>query len=226
VNVLFLLFFSLLIVGQDNRQNERHQMVQFQIQGRGVSCQATIEAMKRVERHKLVPAEYQHLAYSDGPLPIGYGQTISQPFIVAFMTESIRPKKGIKVLEIGTGSGYQAAILAEIGCEVYTVEIVKELGERAKSDLQLMGYKNVHIKVGDGYKGWLEHAPFDAIIVTAAPETIPPPLLEQLKEGGRLIIPVGPQFVTQQLLLVEKINGEFQSRSLAPVRFVPFLRNE
>jgi protein-L-isoaspartate(D-aspartate) O-methyltransferase len=224
-HLIFLFVLLNIMYGQDNRQNERYQMVQFQIQGRGVTCQATLEAMKSVERHRLVPVEYQHLAYSDTPLPIGYGQTISQPYIVAFMTEAIRPKKGMKVLEIGTGSGYQAAILAEMGCEVYTIEIVKELGERSKRDLLSMGYKNVHVKVADGYRGWPEFAPFDAIIVTAAPETIPPPLLEQLKEGGRLIIPVGPQHLTQQLLLAEKLHGIVHTRTLAPVRFVPFLRD-
>ncbi len=209
---------------QNNRHDERERMVQFQIKGRGISNQAIINAFQKVERHKLVPDEYQNMAYDDTPLPIGFGQTISQPYIVAYMTESIKPKKGMKVLEIGTGSGYQAAILAEIGCEVYSVEIIPELAEKAAIQIKSMGYTNVQIKNGDGYLGWEENSPYDAIIVTAAPESIPEHLLEQLKNNGRLVIPVGSQFQSQQLLLVEKVNGILNSKVIAPVRFVPLIR--
>jgi protein-L-isoaspartate(D-aspartate) O-methyltransferase len=165
------------------------------------------------------------LAYADGPLPIGYGQTISQPYIVAFMTEAIDPKPGMKVLEIGTGSGYQAAVLGEIVAEVYSIEIVEPLGTKAQKDLEKLGYKNVHVKVGDGYQGWPEQAPFDAIIVTAAPEKVPQPLIDQLKEGGKMIIPVGSNTDTQELRLLEKKKGKIRTTSLLPVRFVPFTRD-
>lgn len=201
-------------------------MVNNQIIARGIKHKATIEAMKKVERHKLVPSNMRIRAYDDSPLPIGFGQTISQPYIVAYMTEVIKPEKGQKVLEIGTGSGYQAAVLAEIVSDVYTVEIVSELAERAQKDLQGLGYKNIHVRSGDGYHGWPEHAPYDAIIVTAAADYIPPALIEQLKEGGRMIIPVGSQFMTQQLVLVEKHKGKVRSRNVMPVRFVPFTRGK
>jgi len=220
-----LLLITLLLSGSE-REVERHLMVRTQIQARGINDEATLEAMKKVERHRLVPDDMKSFAYMDRPLPIGYGQTISQPYIVAFMTEVIRPQKGHKVLEIGTGSGYQAAVLAEIVDEVYTIEIVEALGKRAQRDLNRLNYKNIHIKIGDGYYGWEEHAPFDAIVVTAAAEYIPPPLIAQLKEGGRMIIPVGSPFLTQQLVLVEKIDGKTLSRNLMPVRFVPFTRNK
>jgi len=206
------------------RQTERDRMVSVQIMERGIKHEATLRSMRKVERHKLVPSAQRHNAYRDSPLPIGFGQTISQPYIVAFMTESVNPAQGQKVLEIGTGSGYQAAILAEIVDEVYTIEIIRELGERAIKDLNALGYKNIHVKIGDGYFGWPEHAPFDAIVVTAAAEYIPPPLIEQLKDGGKMIIPVGSQFMTQQLVLVEKRGNRIRSRNLMPVRFVPFTR--
>jgi len=207
------------------RQTERNSMVNSQIVARGISHEATIAAMKRVERHKLVPLEQRQFAYQDRPLPIGYNQTISQPYIVAYMTEVLNPQKGQKVLEIGTGSGYQAAVLAEIVDEVYTIEIVKELGIRAKNDLKKMGYTNIHFKIGDGYAGWEEHAPYDAIIVTAAPDHIPEKLIEQLKDGGRMIIPVGPAYLNQQLRLIEKRNGKISQTNVMGVRFVPFTRN-
>ena len=171
-----------------------------------------------------MPSEQRRFAYADRPLPIGYGQTISQPFIVAYMTQIIDPKPGQKVLEIGTGSGYQAAILAEIVDHVYTIEIVPELGRSAEKLLNEL-YNNVSVKIGDGYYGWEEAGPFDAIVVTAAAGTIPPPLIEQLKTGGKMIIPVGSPYMTQQLMLVEKGTRRYTTRSLMPVRFVPFTRS-
>ncbi len=219
--VVLVLFF---IQGKE-RQSERESMLRDQIEGRGITHRETIRAMRVVERHRLVPKDQVINAYKDGPLPIGYGQTISQPYIVAYMTQAISPEKGHKILEIGTGSGYQAAVLAEIVDQVYSVEIIKPLGERAKRDLELLGYKNIHIKIGDGYYGWEEFAPYDAIVVTAAAEFVPPPLLAQLKDGGKMIIPVGSSFITQQLVLVEKGGDRISSRNLLPVRFVPFTRS-
>ncbi len=219
--VVLVLFF---IQGKE-RQSERESMLRDQIEGRGITHRETIRAMRVVERHRLVPKDQVINAYKDGPLPIGYGQTISQPYIVAYMTQAIKPEKGYKILEIGTGSGYQAAVLAEIVDQVYSVEIIKPLGERAKRDLELLGYKNIHIKIGDGYYGWEEFAPYDAIVVTAAAEFVPPPLLAQLKDGGKMIIPVGSSFITQQLVLVEKGGDRISSRNLLPVRFVPFTRS-
>lgn len=183
---------------------------------------AVLEVMRKVPRHRFVPEDLIRHAYADGPLRIGYGQTISQPYIVAYMTEMLAPKKEDVVLEIGTGSGYQAAVLAELVKEVYSIEIVPELGQQAKERLESLGYKNVHARVGDGYFGWKEHAPFDAIIVTAAASHIPPPLVEQLKPGGRMAIPVGPPMQVQQLLMVEKrADGSILQRSVMPVSFVP-----
>ncbi|MGV8828429.1 MAG: protein-L-isoaspartate(D-aspartate) O-methyltransferase [Breznakibacter sp.] len=218
--VVMVLFF---IQGKE-RQSEMASMLRDQIEGRGITHRETIRAMRVVERHRLIPQDQVINAYKDGPLPIGYGQTISQPYIVAYMTQAINPKKGHKILEIGTGSGYQAAVLAEIVDQVYSVEIIKPLGERAKRDLDLLGYKNIHIKIGDGYYGWEEFAPYDAIVVTAASEFVPPPLLAQLKDGGKMIIPVGSSFITQQLVLVEKRGDRISTRDLLPVRFVPFTR--
>ncbi len=220
------LILLLTLIPQGERQTERDIMIRQQIESRGITHKPTIEALRKVQRHMLVPDNQKQNAYRDSPLPIGYGQTISQPYIVAYMTEAIQPKKGQKVLEIGTGSGYQAAVLAEIVDEVYTIEIVEPLGNRAKRDLEDLGYKNIHVKIGDGYNGWEEHAPFDAIIVTAAAEYIPPPLIAQLKDGGKMIIPVGSQFMTQQLVLVEKTDGKVRSRNVMPVRFVPFTRTD
>ena len=221
----FILFFLFPFSAQDNFQRQRERLVKERLIPQGIKDQQVLKAMQKVERHKLIPESLQKHAYEDRPLPIGNDQTISQPFIVALMTEAIKPKPGMKVLEIGTGSGYQAAVLAEIVDEVYTIETVEELAERAKKDLQDMGYDNIHFKVGDGFYGWEEHAPYDAIIVTAAPEEIPPRLIEQLKVGGRMIIPVGPTPNTQELKLVEKKkNGKLKTRDLLPVRFVPFTR--
>jgi protein-L-isoaspartate(D-aspartate) O-methyltransferase len=179
--------------------------------------------MKKVERHLFVPAELANYAYSDRPLPIGHGQTISQPFIVAFMTEVVGIEKTSKVLEIGTGSGYQAAILAEICDSVYSIEIIPELGKQAENILTQLNYKNVQVKIGDGYKGWPEKAQFDAIIVTCAPEHVPEPLKDQLAEGGRMIIPVGKTNAVQELILLRKKNGKLIESSTFPVRFVPMI---
>ncbi|MGM1055716.1 MAG: protein-L-isoaspartate(D-aspartate) O-methyltransferase [Bacteroidota bacterium] len=221
-----LLLFSIAPAEQDKYQKDRQQMVKTQLEARGINHKPTLNAMRSVERHRLVPPGQMQYAYEDRPLPIGFGQTISQPYMVAYMTEVIRPTAGMKILEIGTGSGYQAAVLAEIVDEVYTIEIVEELAKTAKSRLKEMGYTNIHVKEGDGYFGWEEHAPFDAIIVTAASEFIPPPLIEQLKEGGKMVIPVGAPFTSQQLMLVEKQkDGKRKTRNLIPVRFVPFTRN-
>ncbi len=208
----------------DEFSREREAMVRTQIRARGIRDRATIDAMRNVPRHLYVHNVQRRNAYQDRPLPIGFGQTISQPFIVAYMTEIIEPKPEHRVLEIGTGSGYQAAVLAEIIDEVYTIEIIPQLGEQAREILDAQ-YNNVHVKIADGYYGWEEHAPFDAIVVTAAAEYIPPPLVEQLREGGRMIIPVGSPFQIQQLMLVTKEeDGHISTRSLMPVRFVPFER--
>jgi len=211
--------------GQSPTQ-QRDAMVRTQIERRGIDDESVLRAMRTVPRHEFVPERYVGRAYQDSPLPIGYGQTISQPYIVAYMTELIRPRPGHRVLEIGTGSGYQAAILAEIVDSVYSVEIVPELADTVAQRLTRLGYGTVTVKQGDGYYGWAEHGPFDAIIVTAAAEHIPPPLIEQLKDGGRMIIPVGSPFFTQTLMLIEKKDGSVTTRSLIPVRFVPFTRAE
>ncbi len=199
-------------------------MVGRQIENRGINNQPTLDAMLAVPRHKFVPPNLLERAYNDGPLPIGYGQTISQPYIVAYMTAAIDPEKEFKVLEIGTGSGYQAAVLSEIVSDVYTIEIITELYNSASERLRGLGYKNVISKNADGYYGWEKFAPFDAIIVTAASEYIPPPLIEQLKDGGKMIIPVGSPFLNQTLILIEKEGEDITTTSLLPVRFVPFTR--
>jgi protein-L-isoaspartate(D-aspartate) O-methyltransferase len=201
-------------------------MVEQQIAARDVSNPAVLEAMRSVPRHRFAPNHPPELAYSDRPLPIGHEQTISQPYIVARMTELLEPDAADRALEIGTGSGYQAAVLAEIVDSVYTIEIIPELATTATRRLRNLGYDNVTVRNADGFKGWPERAPFDLIIVTAAPEEIPPPLTRQLAEGGRMIIPVGPTGGMQHLTLVTKENGEISTRELAPVRFVPFLRND
>ncbi len=204
---------------QVDYSQKRHHMVESQIVTRGVQSDYILNAMKRVKRHLFVPDNLQQFAYADEPLPIGYGQTISQPYIVAYMTEALDLNQYSRVLEIGTGSGYQAAILAEIVKKVYTIEIVEPLGQHAKTILNDIGYRNIHSRIGDGYKGWPEAAPFDAIIVTAAPPEIPQPLIDQLKEGGRMIIPVGVGY--QELILLTKKKGNIEKKSLLPVRFVP-----
>ncbi len=211
---------------EDRYQRLREQMVNRQIVARGVENRPTIDAMRNVPRHKFVRSGEQRRAYLDNPLPIGHGQTISQPFIVAYMTQLINPEPGMNVLEIGTGSGYQAAVLAEITDQVYTIEIIEELGEWGKQNLRSAGYDKVQVKFADGYYGWEEYAPFDAIVVTAAADHIPPPLVEQLRDGGRMVIPVGSPFRTQNLMLVEKRGEDIRTRNLMPVRFVPFTREE
>jgi protein-L-isoaspartate(D-aspartate) O-methyltransferase len=204
---------------------QRQRMVEKQLKFRGIKDEGVLAAMAKVPREEFVPADQRADAYEDGPLPIGYDQTISQPYIVAFMTEQLRPKPSDRLLEIGSGSGYQAAILAELVANVYTIEIIEPLAKTAEATLQRLGYKNVHVKVGDGYQGWPEEAPFDAIIVTCAPDKVPQPLIDQLKEGGRMVIPVGERFA-QQLYLLEKKNGQLKESATLPVRFVPMLRDQ
>ncbi|HEV8631338.1 MAG TPA: protein-L-isoaspartate(D-aspartate) O-methyltransferase [Thermoanaerobaculia bacterium] len=198
----------------------RRDMVEQQIRGRGVRQPEVLQAMESVPRHLFIPSEHRDQAYGDAPLPIGWGQTISQPYIVAKMTELLELDRHDKVLEIGTGSGYHAAVLSRVAGQVFTIEIIDELGRQARATLQQLGYENVHVRIGDGYKGWPEEAPFDAIILTAAPPRDPPqPLLDQLKMGGRMVVPVG-SFV-QDLLLLTKTPHGIEKRTVAPVRFVP-----
>ncbi len=199
----------------------RRRMVKNQLEARGITDERVLKAMESVQRHEFVPDSQRGSAYEDHPLPIGYGQTISQPYIVALMTQSLNLSGDEKVLEIGTGSAYQAAVLAEIVDEVYTIEIIDALAERAKDTLRRLGYDNVRVKNADGYYGWEEHAPFDAIIITAAATHVPPPLLEQLKEGGLLIIPLGSQRYYQTLTLMKKVGEEVETTYITGVRFVP-----
>lgn len=209
---------------EDDRATERLYMVESQIVSRGITDSRVIEAMRRVPRHRFVPPAWQHAAYDDTPLSIGDGQTISQPFIVAAMTELARLTPQDRVFELGTGSGYQAAIASELAERVFTKEIHPALAGRARDTLAALGYDRVTVGAGDGYFGWPEAAPFDAILVTAAATHIPPPLVDQLKPGGRLVVPVGPPFSVQRLMLVEKSStGAVKTRSLFPVRFVPVL---
>jgi len=226
----YLIFALIIFAGCNNEESqkqmtdngfesERNSMVESQIIRRGVKNEHVLAAIRKVPRHEFVPAEEKNHAYFDEPLPIGEDQTISQPYIVAYMTEQLNLKKTDKVLEIGTGSGYQAAVLAEIADSVFTIEIVDVLAKRAEKTLTELGYKNVYVKSGDGYAGWGEHAPFDAIIITAAPPKIPQPLIDQLKIGGRLIAPVGKIF--QELVLLKKTEKGIKKNKLLPVRFVP-----
>lgn len=212
----------LAIAADDSFASARQRMVIEQLSGpgRNITNARVLSVMGKVPRDEFVPKGLRWNAYRDGPLPIGYGQTISQPFIVAFMTEQLEPKPADRVLEIGTGSGYQAAVLAELVASVYTVEIIEDLAKRAAADLQRLGYTNVYVRASDGYKGWPEAAPFDAVIVTCAPEKVPPPLVEQLKEGGRMIIPVGPTW-DQNLVLLRKQGDQLRRLAVLPVRFVP-----
>lgn len=206
----------------DDYAAARGRMVELQLKGAGrdISDPGVLKAMAEVPRHEFVPQPLREYAYSDSPLPIGFGQTISQPYIVAFMTERLEPKPSDKVLEIGTGSGYQAAVLSKLVAEVYTIEIVEPLGQRAKADLQRLGFGNVRVRIGDGYRGWPEAAPFDAIILTSAVSDVPQPLIGQLKEGGRMIAPLGPSYY-QDLYLLKKQGGKLERKAVLPVRFVP-----
>lgn len=220
------IFLLLMPWQEDVYTARREKMVKQQIERRGVKDPVVLKAMRTVKRHEFVPASETDNAYEDRPLPIGYSQTISQPYIVAYMTEAIKPQSHFKVLEIGTGSGYQAAVLSAIVREVYTIEIIPELGKSATERLKKAGYKNVQVRTSDGYHGWKEQAPYDAIVVTAAAEYIPPPLIGQLKDGGKMVIPVGSSFVTQMLVLVEKKKDTTTTKNLLPVAFVPFTRKK
>jgi protein-L-isoaspartate(D-aspartate) O-methyltransferase len=201
---------------------ERKRMVEYQIGARGITDKKIIDAFLKVERHRFVPKRYVRNAYEDSPLPIGEDQTISQPYIVAFMTHALELSRTDKVLEIGTGSGYQAAILAELCDHVFTIEVIPSLGRKAEALLKELGYENVRVKIGDGYQGWDEHAPYDAIIVTCAPTHVPEPLKKQLNEGGRMIIPLGEGY-QQELVLLRKRGGQLKQEKVLPVRFVPMV---
>lgn len=226
-----LLFSSIVLTAEDDYQLQRKGMIhaiEADVRATKIYLEKdaldprVMEAMNTVPRHELVPHKQRSKAYRNRPLPIGYGQTISQPYIVAIMTDLLNPKPEHRVLEVGTGSGYQAAILSQLVRQVYTMEIIEALGKRARRDLTKLGYDNIQVRIGDGYYGWKQHAPFDGIVVTAAASHIPPPLIEQLKLGGRMIIPVGSRFLTQQLLLVVKDEeGNVTTRQILPVRFVP-----
>src|SRR5882724_6764950 len=226
----YLLFAAIAATGCGQRAlidadlaAQRQRMVEQHLKARGIKDERVLAAMAKVPREEFIPVDARSDAYEDGPLPIGYDQTISQPYVVAFMTEQLRSKRSDRVLEIGSGSGYQAAILGELVAEVYTIEIVEPLAKSAEATLQRLNYKNVHVKAGDGYRGWPEHAPFDAIIVTCAPDHVPQQLTVQLKDGGRMVIPVGERFA-QQLYLLEKKDGQLKESATLPVRFVPMAR--
>lgn len=225
---LFLCVFCIFLLlghqkshGADPYEKERRVMIIQDIKGRGIKDAKVIEVMERLQRHLFVDENLRDKAYEDYPLPIGEGQTISQPYVVALMTEALRLKPTDKVLEIGTGSGYQAAVLSEIVKEVYTVEIRKSLADAASERLRNLGYRNVRVKYADGYFGWEEHSPFDAIIITAAVNHIPPPLIRQLKEGGRLILPLGSTVYYQMMTLATKKKGDMYIEQMGPVSFVP-----
>ncbi len=207
---------------KDDYYSERVKMVNSQIKARGVKNELVLKAMEKVPRHLFVPSNLQNQAYNDNPLQIGEGQTISQPYIVGFMTAALEPDSTYRVLEIGTGSGYQAAILGEICDSVFTIEIFESLGKSAAKILEKLGYQNIKVKIGDGYQGWPDKAPFDAIIVTCSPTQIPDPLTKQLKEGGKMIIPVGHSY-QQELILLNKENGILKKKKVLPVRFVPMI---
>ena len=224
--VLFFLLFSISCTQNDpNFDHLRKVMIKNQLQSRGIRDDAVLDVMRSVERHNFVPENYRDRAYSDGPLPIGHGQTISQPYIVAFMTEQLQVSSQHKILEIGTGSGYQAAILGELAKHVFTIEIIPELAEGAKNILNHLSYKNITVRAGDGYKGWPEEAPFERIMVTAAPTEVPLELIDQLAPGGRMILPVGAQFLVQYLWVIEKDDqGTVTKEKILPVRFVPMVK--
>lgn len=221
---LSILFLSIIpAYSQDVYEKKRQIMIEKDIRGRGITDKKVLDVMGKTPRHLFVEGHLMDAAYEDYPLPIDEGQTISQPYVVALMTEVLRLKPSDRVLEIGTGSGYQAAILAEIVKEVYTIEIRKGLADKAEKRLKKMGYKNVKVKYGDGYFGWEEYTPFDAIIITAAANHIPPPLIKQLKEGGKLIIPLGSTVYSQTLILAIKKKGELDLEEITSVRFVPMI---
>jgi protein-L-isoaspartate(D-aspartate) O-methyltransferase len=222
-SLFVLLLFPAFSAAQDQYALKRQQMVEQDIRGRGVKDPVVLGVMGKVPRHLFVDPTYRDRAYGDHPLPIGEGQTISQPYVVALMTEALGLKRSDRVLEIGTGSGYQAAVLAEVVREVYTIEIRKDLAQRAELTLKQLGYKNVQVKYGDGYFGWEEQAPFDAIIITAAANHIPPPLIKQLREGGRLIVPLGSTVYFQTLTLATKRRGQLDVEQISPVAFVPMV---
>lgn len=222
--ILFFLFAMAKGGAQQDYAALSESMVREQLEARDITDTLVLEVMRSVPRHEFVLKEYRPWAYNDRALPIGEGQTISQPYIVAYMTQTLGVQAGERVLEIGTGSGYQAAILSELGGEVYTIEIVETLGEEAKKRLKRLKYKNVNVRIGDGYNGWPEAAPFDAIMVTAGAEELPETLMEQLAEGGRMVIPIGPHGGVRQLTLITRSNGKFKSEKLMAVRFVPFIR--
>ncbi|MEA3476044.1 MAG: protein-L-isoaspartate(D-aspartate) O-methyltransferase [Candidatus Cloacimonadota bacterium] len=226
--IIFLLLLSNLSCAQDNEtkyKRERELMIKIQIENRGIKDTTVLSAMREVPRHIFVPELYRMFSYEDRPLPIGYGQTISQPYIVALMTKLLKLNKDSKALEVGTGSGYQAAILSEIVKEVYTIEIIEELYLRTNKVLEKAGYDTIKTKFGDGYYGWEEYAPYDAIIVTCTAEFVPPPLIKQLKIGGIMCIPVGPPFRVQNLLVITKKSEELiETEVITQVRFVPLIR--
>ncbi len=225
---LNLLSFALFIIACsrvkpkiDDYETLRQIMVRDQIEARGIKDEKVLNAMRKVPRHLFIPEEFRQFAYGDYPVSIGEGQTISQPYIVALMTEALRLSGNEKVLEIGTGSGYQAAVLATIVPEVFTIEIIPSLAQRAEAILKKLNYDNVYVRIGDGYLGWSEHSPYDGIIITCAPEKVPDSLLHQLAEGGRLVVPLGPEGGVQILTLFEKTGGKIKKTEIAPVRFVP-----
>ena len=225
--ISFTIAFLIFAQNDKDYTELREAMVKTQIESRGIKDEDVLSVMRDVPRHLFINESLWPKAYSDGPLPIGHGQTISQPYIVAFMTELLRPDTHHMVLEIGTGSGYQAAVLAKLVHHVYTIEIVPELGRNAKAALKRLGYDNISVRVGDGYKGWPEEEPFDRIIVTAAPEKVPEALLDQLKPGGRMVLPVGPRWWGQDLLVIEKDErGKVVRKNTIPVRFVPMIRQK
>lgn len=226
IAVVILLIGEKMSAQEPNYVDMRKAMVEYQLEGRDIFDAKVLDAMLQVPRHYFVPENRRINAYSDSPVSIGHKQTISQPYMVAYMTQVLRLGKKDKVLEIGTGSGYQAAVLGKIVDSVYTIEIVEPLGKQARKVLNQLGYKNIVVKIGDGYHGWEAHAPYDAIMVTAGAEKIPQPLIDQLKEGGRMVIPVGPHGGIRDLVLVQKKKGKVKTKSLMTVRFVPFTRNE
>ncbi len=209
------------LTAEDDWLSQREQMVERQLEARDIRTSRVLEAMWKVPRHLFMPAEVRHYAYGDSPVPIGEKQTISQPYIVALMTQTVDPQPHQRALEIGTGSGYQAAVLAELIREVFTIEIISSLGKRARWTLEELGYDNVEVRVGDGYQGWSEEAPFDIILVTAAADQVPQPLIEQLAEGGRLVMPIGPVGGIQALTILTRVEGEIIRTHVTDVRFVP-----